>query len=268
MTITDAQVHVWDKALEGTSPHRPHAFGHEQLIPLMDQAGVDRVVLIPPSWAADGNNVAFQAAIAHPARFAVMAVLPWDSNASLRLLPALRDQPGVLGIRQTFHIPRFSRWLEDGTAERIWVTAEAAGIPVMVYPPGLLDQIARIVDRHRDLRLVIDHMALPLEARSDELPGYIDELIPLARFPNIAVKLSALPLYSSESPPFRDLHDLVCRVIEAFGPHRAFWGSDFTRLTCTYSDALTLPKEIACLTPGARELVLGRALSEWLGWPP
>ena len=114
---------------------------------------------------------------------------------------------------------------------------------------------------------MIDHMALPLDARADELQGHVDELIPLASFPNIAVKLSALPLYSSESAPFRDLHDLACRVIEAFGAQRTFWGSDFTRLTCTYSDALTLPKEIACLTPGERELMLGRALSEWLGWP-
>jgi L-fuconolactonase len=266
MTITDAQVHVWSKTVAGSSPHRPHAFGHEQLIPLMDEAGVDRAVLIPPSWAADGNEVAVQAAIVHPARFAVMAVLPWDSDASLRLLPTLRDQPGVLGIRQSFHLPRFARWLDDGTAERVWATAEANGIPVMVYPPGLLDQIARIAERHRDLRLVIDHMALPLEARADELPGHVEELIQLARFPNIAVKVSALPLYSSESAPFNDLHDQVCRVVEAFGSDRAFWGSDFTRLTCSYSDALTLPKEIACLTPSERELVLGGALSEWLGW--
>ena len=142
MTITDAQVHVWSKTTEGSSPHRPHAFGHEQLIPLMDEAGVDRAVLIPPSWAADGNEVAVRAAIAHPARFAVMAILPWDSQPTLELLPALRDQAGVLGIRQSFHTPRFARWLDDGTAERVWVITEAAGIPVMVYPPGLLDQIA------------------------------------------------------------------------------------------------------------------------------
>jgi hypothetical protein len=55
-TIVDAQVHLWKaesedwKWVPGMKPQMPEPFMIEKLVPLMDQAGVDRVVIVPPSW--------------------------------------------------------------------------------------------------------------------------------------------------------------------------------------------------------------------------
>ena len=54
-TIVDAQVHLWKaesedwKWVPGMKPQMPEPFTIEKLVPLMDEAGVDRVVVVPPS---------------------------------------------------------------------------------------------------------------------------------------------------------------------------------------------------------------------------
>ena len=236
-------------------------------MPLMDAAGVDRAVLIPPSWADDGNAAALNAVAAYPDRFAAMGLLSWEDPEAVEMLRSLHVHPGLVGVRQTFHSERFTRWLDDGTAERIWSEAEESGTAIMVYPPGVVLRFADVAARHPGLRLVIDHLGLPLEMPSHDFTPYIKELTQLARLPNVAVKASALPLYTNEEPPFRDLQETVYRVIEAFGPERTFWGSDLTRLRCTYEDVVAMGTELTFLSTDERELVMGKALSDWLGWP-
>jgi predicted TIM-barrel fold metal-dependent hydrolase len=61
-TIVDAQVHLWKaesddwKWVPGMKPQMPEPFTIEKLVPLMDEAGVDRVVVVPPSWPGDRND--------------------------------------------------------------------------------------------------------------------------------------------------------------------------------------------------------------------
>src|ERR1700678_3874267 len=82
--VTDAQAHVWGadtaarpwpQAGRGLG-HRPVPPSADELARLMDEAGVDRCVLVPPSWEGDRNDLALQAAAQHPDRFAVMGRLP------------------------------------------------------------------------------------------------------------------------------------------------------------------------------------------------
>ena len=63
-TIVDAQVHLWKaesedwKWVPGMKPQMAEPFTIEKLVPLMNQAGVDRVVVVPPSWPGDRNDYA------------------------------------------------------------------------------------------------------------------------------------------------------------------------------------------------------------------
>src|SRR6202158_2667404 len=72
-TIVDAQVHLWKaesedwKWIPGTKPQMPEPFTIEKLVLLMDQGGVDRVVIVPPSWPGDRNDYALEAARRYPA---------------------------------------------------------------------------------------------------------------------------------------------------------------------------------------------------------
>lgn len=90
----------------------------------------------------------------------------------------------------------------------------------------------------------------------------------LADRPNVAVKASALPSYTDASYPFRPLHEPIRRVVDAFGVRRVFWGSEFSRLRCTYREAVTMfTEELDFLSDDDLGWVMGRGISEWLGWP-
>ena len=66
--IVDAQAHLWKAEspdwpwVPGRKPQLPEPFTIEKLVPLMDEAGVDRVVIVPPSWPGDRNDYALEAA--------------------------------------------------------------------------------------------------------------------------------------------------------------------------------------------------------------
>ena len=275
MLIVDAQIHVW--AVH--APERPwpaDGFGREHstepltadaVLARMDEAGVDRAVLVPPSWEGDRNDLAIQAARDHPDRFAIMGRINLADPANAALLPDWKRQPGMLGIRVSFRMPEQRQWLADGSADWFWPAAEAAGVPLMVLPPDQLPAIDRVAERHPGLRLVIDHLAMTSSRRDDAAFATLEDLYPLARHPNVAVKATALPCYTTEAYPFRGIQDHIKRVFDSFGPERVFWGTDLSRLTCSYREAITFfTEELPFLTKRDKEAIMGKALCDWLGW--
>lgn len=275
MIIIDSQIHVWKAetperpwARQGEA-HLPEPFGYDDLRREMKLAGVDRAVLVPPGFEGDRIDYALEGAARHPNRFAVMGRIPVQDPASGALLPGWKAQPGMRGIRLSFQKPHNQAWLTDGTADWFWPAAEAADIPVMVFAPGRQAELRAIAMAHPKLRLIVDHMALARE-KDDQAIAAIERMIPLADCPNIHVKVSSVPFYSSEPYPYRNLHGVLRRLIAAFGPRRAFWGTDITRIwaRCTYRQCVTLfTEELDFLSPDDLEWVMGRGIAECLSWP-
>ena len=100
--IVDAQVHLWKAEspdwpwVPGMKPQMPEPFTIEKLVSLMDEAGVDRAVIVPPSWPGDRNDYGVEAARRYPNRFAVMGRIPLQDPKSAALLPTWKQQPGML----------------------------------------------------------------------------------------------------------------------------------------------------------------------------
>lgn len=261
MLIIDSQVHIWPRPHPDRPPHR-----YEALIAAMDEAGVDRAVLVPPTFDGDDNGYALEAVARHPNRFAIMGRIALDRPAP-ELLASWRRQPGMLGVRLTF-FPRQRPWLTDGTADWFWPAAEQYGIPIMVHATGCFDIMHRIAERHPGLTVIFDHMgASPREAI--DLDKIVADIVPFASLPNVNVKLSALPRFSSQPYPFADLSDPVRKIVDAFGPQRCFWGSDLSALggVASYRQVVThFTEALDVLSPGELELVMGKALAKCLGW--
>lgn len=273
MFIADAQVHIWAASTPerpwrpGQHPHREKPLGADELLREMDAAGVHRAVLISPYWDGPRNDVVLEAARLHPDRFAVMGRLDNDPPPTRDQIPTWRRQPGMLGLRCSFSRRQAGATLDD--IDWLWEKAEKAGVPIMVLVPhAMMPQVDRIAERFPGLNLAMTHLGLTSGARDEEAFRDLDKLLALAKRPNVAVKASALPAYTSDSYPYRALHPYLRRVYDAFGPKRMFWGTDFARLPCTYRQAVTMfTEEIPWLTTGDKEWIMGRGLCEWLGWP-
>ncbi len=276
MFICDAQIHLWaadrpDRPWPADGHarrHRPEPLGVDEALREMDRAGVDRAVLVPPSFEGDYNDLSLAAAKAHPDRFAVMGRVALEDPATPEKMARWRDQPGMLGVRLTFINDRHRGLLASGAVEPFWAAAEAAGVPVMVLPPDQISTIEAVARRHPKLKLVIDHLAMASQWKDDEAFRRVPEVLTLAACLNVAVKASALPCYTSEAYPYPSIQGLLGQVFDAFGPDRMFWGSDLSRLPCPYTYCIThFTETLPFLDTTAKERVMGKAICEWLGWP-
>lgn len=276
MVIIDSQVHIWAPQTperpyiteDASMPHRPLPLGYQQLLLDMEAAGVDRVVCVPPSWEGYRNDYALKAARKRPDRFAVMGKIPLNDPSGRERIATWTRQPGMLGFRVSFRHGGTHSWLDDGTADWFWAETERYDVPVMVFAPFAVAKIGEIAERHPGLRLIVDHMGLNVRWKGKALGPGVDLLLNFARFKNVAVKASCLPCYVDEPYPFPTLHPQIRRVVDCFGPHRVFWGTDLSQLTCTYRQAVTLfTEELDFLSDADKEWIMGRALAEWLDWP-
>jgi L-fuconolactonase len=108
--------------------------------------------------------------------------------------------------------------------------------------------------------------------RDETLAPAIEQTITLAKYQNVFVKLTQIPECSSPPYPYKTTQPYVRRVIEAFGPRRAFWGTDLSamlsRTACTYRQAVTLfTEEMKFLSSDEIEWIMGRGIAECLPWP-
>ena len=190
----------------------------------------------------------------------------------LPLLPAWREQPGMLGVRLIFNSAATAPLLSNGTIDWFWPAAEKAGVPVMCHAPELSQHLARIAERHPQLVLILDNMGLSQSLQS-ATGGHTDDLIrhtlSLAKYPNVSVKLSSAANHSHEDYPYRDINVHIRRVFDAYGPQRCHWGSDMTRALdkATYRQRVThFTEALDFLSEADKDQVMGRSLLARLRW--
>jgi predicted TIM-barrel fold metal-dependent hydrolase len=273
--IVDSQIHMWPANtperpwVAGQKPQLPEPFTIERVVPMMDEAGVDRVVIVPPTLEGERLDYAQEAVRRHPGRFGIMARIDLDKPDRAARLPTWRDQPGVLGVRLNLG-PRQRAWLTDGTADWFWPAAEKASLPVMFLTAGYTDMFGPIAERYPRLQLIIDHMGVSSEAiRNKMVPEVLGQTAALAKYPNVSVKLSSVPRISSESYPFRDSVPHVQRLFDAYGPQRCYWGTDITNsfTRAIYRQRVTqFTEEMPFLSESDKDWVMGRAIVERLRW--
>lgn len=267
MLIVDSQIHLWTSGKPNPAHRQIPSFTAEDAIKEMTEAGVDAAIVHPPGWDPGAQDVALAAARAHPTRFAVLGRFPLDKPESRGRVEGWKQQPGMLGLRFTFLEQHQKTWLSDGTMDWLWPATERAGIPVGLAAAHDLPAVARVAERYPRLKLIIDHLAAVSGKKDGEAFATIGDLVALAKFPLVAVKASAAPGTSSEPYPFRNVHPYLKRIFDAFGPRRFFWGTDLTRMPCSWRQCATMfTEELPFLSAADKELVMGRALCDFLGW--
>jgi predicted TIM-barrel fold metal-dependent hydrolase len=272
--IVDSQVHIWGANTPGRPwPARAHAqrdtpVGADEVLGWMDEGGVDRAIIVPPSWEGDRNDLACAAAAKHPDRFAVMGRFDPEAPGARGQVDGWLEQPGMLGMRFAFHTPQLREPFLDGRVEWVWGAAERAGIPAMVllHHP-YLERLDAVAAKHPGLKIVIDHLGLVNGAKDAEAFRDLDKLLALGKRANVAVKSSALPCYTAQPYPYAGLQPYLRRVYDAFGARRMFWGTDQTRSPVSYRKGIELfTVHSPWLTSEDQEWIMGRGVCEWLGW--
>ena len=272
--IVDAQIHVWaaERAdrpwIPGGSAlaHRDEPLGAAEVVERMDAAGVDRAYVVGHGLEGVHNDVVLAAAGAFPERLRAIARFPIDdATAGADLLDRLAADSRVAGTRLVFN-REAAGWLADGTADWYWQRASDEGVPTMVFAPGRSRELAAVAERYPRVRIAVCHFGVDTKLRDDAILESLEDTLALARFPNVAVKLTCAPSMTTQEYPYPFIVEQVRRAIDAFGPERAFWGSDLSRLRGSYPSARELFENELGLDLPELDLVMGRAILAWFPW--
>jgi predicted TIM-barrel fold metal-dependent hydrolase len=262
--IIDPHVHVWKNdskypwPKEVKDPPKEDALP-ETLLKLMKAHGVEKTVLVHVIHYRWDCRYAGDVLKAHPDRFmGVCRVDPTADSAADDLSRWVRDY-GFHGVRLSPATDATGDWIKDRKRmDRILDRAVELKVPLCVLcSTGRLTAVARVIARYRDsLDVCIDHMAdCPIDQ-----PDELKKLLALARWPRVRVKISHLWSLSRQKYPYKDTHDQVKRLSDAFGPPRLMWGTDWPSVEeyCGYAKALALYRdEIDGWTATERRWILG-----------
>ena len=203
-------------------------FGPEDLAPHLAEHGFDGCVAVQARASVDETRELLD----HAARHAnVLGVVGWfdlTSREVERELDAFAGELLLVGVRHIVQDEPDDRFLARADFRAGVAALGRRGLvyDVLVFPRHLA-VATEFVDALPDQPFVLDHLAKPPVARG-ELEPWATELRALARREHVTVKLSGLVTeadWSAWTPeqlaPYLDV------ALEAFGPRRVLFGSDW-----------------------------------------
>jgi hypothetical protein len=108
--------------------------------------------------------------------------------------------------------------------------------------PGRPQDIAAVAERHPELRIACNHLALGGGGRGPEaLAAHVDLLKVLLPHGNVVITISSLWGSSGQEYPYADIHDSVRRIYDLFGASRLAWATDYTAARGRLGGAVTYP---------------------------
>lgn len=226
--IVDCHVHVLEPDrfpfVEGAG-YRPRS-DEVATLALFDETlrrhGVGRALVVQPSGYGTDNACLLDALARSGGRFRGIAVIDWAAP-DWELLEMKRC--GVVGVR--LNLPRSGADLLTRPGAREFLARVAAlGWLVQVYAGADMWAGIEPTLRASGVTVLIDHMGEPDPARGVDHPGF-QAVLRLGREGGALVKLSAPYRVSARPFPHDDVAPFVAALLEAFGPERCVWGSDW-----------------------------------------
>ena len=263
--IFDAHVHIWEITEEryrfdpsfGTPPTITAPVG--QLLELMNEHHVNRAALIQPGNYGFDANLIVEAVSENPDRFVGLGMVDPSRPDVADQLSAWVDQ-GLVGMRV------LGRWFEAPHIQDLWQRAHDISA-VLSFLTGAVDllPLRGLLDHLPPTKIIIDHFG----HRHFDDRNHCQQLLDLARFPNVYIKMSGLYALSKTPHPHRDATWLIRAVYDAFGPQRLLWASDFPYIlsSCGYGSCLNLfMEQLAFTSQEDRDWICGKTASTL--WSP
>ncbi len=277
MLTIDAQVHVyerdhpdrpWTDVLAGP----PEVTG-DDMVAAMDAVGVDAAIVVS-AWTMYRYDPSYAISVraAYPDRFALVKPLNPADPAADDIIADWAETEGAVGVRIMLTNTAPDDPDDPGT-NRILAAAGRHGLPVNLACAGRLPQVRALAARHEGTRLVVDHLGI-YQPRTPPAPpepfATFPQLLELAAFENVAVKVTGACTLSHAPFPYDDLWDPLGRVFDAFGFDRCMWGTDWTRAinVVSYQQGVEPFKLTDRLSDAERESLMGGTLQQIYGWTP
>ncbi len=253
--VIDTHMHVWSRGgrrFPFAHPYQndfvpPQVDGTvETLIRDMDAHGVSHCVLVQVIYHGWDNRYVAHCVRRFPDRLRAHGLIdPTDRHVADKLEYWMGEQK-LSGMRfSPIYYKGKDSWMDDAPAHALWQRAEKLGalFNFFISPPQL-PRLERMIRQYPGVPVVIDHLAQMDLAVEDPRPQ-LNQLLRLARYPNLSVKVSELASVSASGRyPYPDAYPWVERVFDAFGPDRLLWGTGYPGPARAHFQRPTLQEEI------------------------
>ncbi len=277
MPIIDAQVHAYEKdhterpwaaVLQGP----PEVTGDDMVV-AMDKVGVDGALLVSP-WTMYRFDASYALEVyeAHAGRFGLIKPVNPNEDDVADTIAEWAETRGAVGVR-IMMLGNVSTDPDDTGLNRVLTAGTQHGLPVNILCWGKLPLLGELARRHPDTQLVVDHLGLPQPFEPPAPPepfADLPQLIDLARYDNVAVKVTGACTLSHRPFPFDDLWEPLGRLFDAFGFERCMWGTDWTRAVelLTYEQGVEAFRTTDQLSDEDRSALMGGTLQRIYNWSP
>jgi len=275
----DAHQHYW-QPLRGDydwmpmdNPVLARLYGPADLAAELAEAAIDRTVLVQAAATVEETEYMLGLADATTTIAAVVGWIDFEDKAHLKHLERLRRHPKFVGVRPMIQdIPDVDWMLRDDVQ---WAYAALADLELTFDALGFsrhLQNFLTLLKRYPRLRVVVDHCMKPQVrdhgTAKEELASWAEGMKRIAGETGACCKLSGLVTEASEDWTVDRLAPYAATVLEAFGPARVMWGSDWPvcRLRAEYQDWYAAARRLcAGLSEAERSQVFGGTARRFYG---
>jgi L-fuconolactonase len=239
----------------------------ESLLFQMERNNVEHAVLIQIQGQFD-NSYQAECVRRFPGRFASVVIVDVKRPDALETLARLADE-GASGVRFTAvaRSPGDDPLAIWRAAARLGLAVSCGGTAAEFASPDFSELVAALPE----LPIVVEHLGSVNRPELDDAERAARrQALALARYPNVSIKVPGLgefcprALPVTEPVPFvQPEPSLLESTLEAFGPSRMMWGSDYPPVSSRegYGNALRFPLERLTSMPGVsdedRERIFG-----------
>ncbi len=184
-------------------------------------------------------------------------------------LPALLDAhaayPEAAAVRETirWHPDPAKRWVRRGLVDEPAWRAGLAQLARYGWALELLmnahqaEEVAALAEQTPGQAFIVNHCCTPNDRDAEGMARWRSGLRRMAECGNIAIKLSNYAAYAPERSLAAD-RDTLCTCIDAFGPARCLFGSDYpvARRTMTYAALCDRFREIVAEYSAAEQRLM------------
>jgi L-fuconolactonase len=230
----DAHVHLWNPArgdygwMPKDDPVLARPYGPADLAPLLAAAGVDRAVLVQAAPTVAETEYMLGIADASPLVGKVVGWVDFEAPGDRAVLERLAGHPKFAGVRPMIQdIPDDDWMLRDDV---LWGFRAVCDLGLTFDALGFarhLPNFLTILTRYPQMRVVVDHCMKPAVGDRDAFRPWAEGMAAIARETGAFCKLSGLVTEAGPGWTVEDLRPYADHVLEAFGPERVMWGSDW-----------------------------------------
>lgn len=262
----DAHQHFWQLARGDygwlTPDFEPiyRDFGPDDLTPLLKRFGIDGTILVQAAPTVAETRFMLDLARQNAFIKGVVGWVDFEAPDAPDQIAELAKDPKLVGLRPMIQDIDDSDWmLKDSLAPAYHALVAHDLVFDALTLPQHLAKLLRLAERHPDLRMVVDHGSKP-QIATGKITGWAKDMSAIARDTSTFCKLSGLLTEAGDNWTVKELRPYVDHLLEAFGPERLIWGSDWPvcTLACSYEDWVRLTGELLKdLSEDEKQAVLG-----------